>query len=133
MAETQQPRSTPPTVEEYKDALGQIAGLLTPNQKALLRAHYCAREHTVTTEQLARAVGSPGSQGVELQYGRVVYSLQKVLGWQGCDWTENVIGTWIRSGDPAEWVYVMRPELVAALRCRRWIRLHGRGARRTRR
>ena len=113
--EPQQPKSVPPTVEEYRHALAQMAGLLTPNQKALLRAHTRTRSHGDHRTNRPKRLGHLAVRELGFNTGEwpLVCEDTRVAGE---DWTESVISTWIRSGDVAEWVYVMRPELVAALR-----------------
>ena len=107
--------SRPPTVDDFRRALSRM--VLSPNQKALLEAHYWAPEHTITMAALAKAVGSPGTQGVECQYQRLATRIGEALSWKGCIRTFDILGISIPSGErgDAEWLLVMRPELARAV------------------
>jgi hypothetical protein len=115
-------RSRLPTVEDYRLALSRM--VLSPNQKVLLEAHYWAPEHTITMAALAKAVGSPGTQGVECQYQRLASRIGEALSWQGCIWSFDILGMSIPSGErgTADWLLVMRPELARALALQKWFR-----------
>jgi hypothetical protein len=130
MAENE--RSRLPTAEDYRVVLSRM--VLSPNQKGLLDAHYWSPEHTVTMEALAKAVGSPGTQGVECQYQRLARRLAEALKWQGGLWVLDIIGTSIPSGERgnADWLLVMQPELARALEYQKWFRRQPRRKRRDR-
>jgi hypothetical protein len=122
-----------PTVDDYRRALAHM--ILSPNQKALLQAHYWAPDHTITMEALARAVGSPGIQGVGAQYERLAVRLGEALSWRGRKATFDIIGTAIpaEEGSTTDRPWVMRPELARALELQRWFRKRPRKKRRDRR
>jgi hypothetical protein len=121
-----------PTVADYRQALSRM--VLSPNQKALLEAHYWAPEHAVTMEMLAKAVGSPGTQGVGCQYQRLARRLAEALKWQGGLLVFDLLGTSIPSGERgnAEWLLVMRPEFARALEYQKWFRRQPKKKRRDR-
>ena len=97
---TEEPRL--PTVESYKNALRQLRPSLTANQIALLRAHFTAPAHTLTTQGLAAAVGYTGSGLVNTCLG---------------DHAISVCATLVAPGtqDNTETLWVMHPEVVQAL------------------
>jgi len=119
-----------PTVEDYRKALAHM--ILSPNQKALLQSYYWAPDHTITMGELARAVGSPGTQGVGLQYGRLAFRIREALNWKGLPWDFDILGTSIPAGERGnvDWLYVMRPELARALELQKWFRKKPRKKRR---
>jgi len=113
-----------PTVADYREVLSRM--ILSPNQKALLEAHYWSPEHTVTLEALAKAVGSPGTQGVACQYGRLADRIAEALSCQHCAWGFGILATSIPSGERgnAELLLAMRPQFARALEAQRWFRRH---------
>ena len=97
---------------------------------ALLRAHYRAPSHTITTGRLAQEVGYPNYSSANMQYGTFAHHIADAL---------HIILPPTPSGDPHWWrtlaygndglpqtddgcyEWIMRPELVQALQELRWV------------
>lgn len=116
------------TAEQFKAALLKVRDKvgITANDLAMLRAHYRAPNHTISTTRLAQEIGfSP----VNIQYGILARHVGDAL---------NVSLPRTPSGDPHWWrtlaygndgapqiedgryEWIMRPELVQALQEMKW-------------
>jgi hypothetical protein len=121
-----------PSAEEYAEAFRRIAHKLTEGYRAMLRAHYRATEHTLTTGQLAQAAGYADFKAANLHYGRIGVLLDSALhlaldtGPGGTRAYTTVLAT---SGDEEphkgrlreEWRWVMRPQVVEAVATLGWV------------
>ena len=67
------------TEEEYLYGFREIFESLAPNQLAMLRIQYEAPNRTMTTPQLARAVGWANYNAVNLHYGKMGQKLRDAI------------------------------------------------------
>ena len=117
------------TAEDFKSALLASRGSITTQQHAMLKAHWLAENHTITAAQLAAAAGYPNYESANLYYGRLGKTLAPRLPLEpekrkggARIWT-----TILATGDAsqpqgAHFQWVMRPELVEALRVLPWFK-----------
>ena len=103
------------TAQQYADALQQVSDRITDKQWEMLRVHYHAPNKQITARQLADAVGFQNYGGANLQYGLLGGLLGSVLGLSSRH--SSVLATGIDAGeeDNPEFLFVMRPQLAAAL------------------
>jgi hypothetical protein len=118
------------TAAQYKAALEKVS--LSSLERAMLVAQLNAPEHTISPAQLARElkIGSRRSKNaaapINAMYGRLAGRIARALGYTTkapvrtarCPHSWFVLSTWNPQakcdGSPNQWI--MRPELVAALR-----------------
>lgn len=67
------------TIKEYVYGFERIIHHLTPNQLAMLQIQYAAPSRTMTTPQLARAVGWSRFNPVNLHYGKMGQKLRDAI------------------------------------------------------
>ena len=107
------------TVAEYVDALSKLDPL-PDHHDALLKAHYQAKNHTVTATQLAEELGYESYRAVNLHYGKFAVALCEKLK------KHEDFGILLESAFPNEenghLELVMRPELVRAITTLGWYR-----------
>ena len=60
------------------EALRKIVSQLSDGQAAMLKAHYHAKNQTMTAGELASAAGYPGYKSANLQYGNVAKALYEL-------------------------------------------------------
>jgi len=119
------------STEQYRAALLAVRERMTDVHLKMLQAHCKSPEHVITAAQLATAVGldTPASAG--LKYGTFARWLSEVLNFQPDIRGGGSFRWWmtVASGRPgststvnSEFEWVMRPELVVALRAMRWVR-----------
>jgi hypothetical protein len=118
------------TVAQYEQALLQLRDKNLPESHlAMLRAQCRAPESTITSTKLAEAAGFKNYNAANLQYGTLAFNLAAflpftpnkrldgtsiwwpVLSYSSTDYTEP---------DTGQFQFIMRPELVKALREMRW-------------
>jgi hypothetical protein len=115
-------RQTPTNSGEYISAFRNILKDLSDGHLAMLRAHYLAPNQCMTATQLADAAGYANYNAANLQYGNVgkalyeEYPLDIPCYDNGSPIYTFMIGTaGNKEADEREWVWKMRPEVVAAL------------------
>ena len=109
-----------PTIDDFVAAIKAVD--VKPGQYAMLKAHYKAINHTITSTRLAGAAGYKGYQAANLWYGKLGKSIGVALGTtpdrtynDGTPiWTFIIADGW-RTGYEDEWEWEMRPELATAL------------------
>lgn len=118
------------TVEQFKRALLAVRDKNLPDAHlAMLRAQCRSSKSTITATQLAQAAGYQNYNAANLQYGTLAFNLAGHLNFEpekrpdgtGCWWTTlsySVDG----AADPesGQFQFMMRPELVEALRVMKW-------------
>ncbi len=110
-----------PSVLEYKDAFRAVD--LSEGQRAMLRAHYLAPNHTITSTDLADAAGYKGWQGANLQYGLLGKKLRDILNYFDAYGQESyVLAEFYQPGTRGniDWLWVMHANVVEALRALGW-------------
>ena len=115
-------RAATPSEEEYVKAFQCILGDLNDNYIAMLKAHYCAEDQTITATELAEAAGYKDYGAANLHYGTIGKHLFEEL---PVVLPKRADGTRIytfalategeRSGDEANWQWKLRPEVTFAL------------------
>lgn len=119
------------TSEQFKKALLVLRDKNLPESHfAMLRAQCRAAGSTVTATQLAAAAKYENYNAANLQYGTLAFNLASVLGFlpalkhadgSPCWWTAL---SYADEGQTEEgtghFQFIMRPELVQALREMRW-------------
>jgi hypothetical protein len=113
---------TVPAVAEYVSALRAIQ--ITDNQRKMLRFHHSSPGHVVSATLLAREAGFEDFSGANLQYGLLAAEVLRQLGRDLGDRVK--IGILVHFVDPhfaanAEFLWVMRPQVVEALEELGWV------------
>ena len=97
----------------------------------LLKAHYAAPFHTVTTTQLAERLGLTNYSAANLEYGKLAHLVSDKLGYQPGPFADGHPHWWRTlaygkdadaSEDEGHYRWVMRPELCQALETIRWVK-----------
>lgn len=107
---------------EFERALGRIK---RPGGRIVdfLLAHLRAPGRTLTATQLAKAVGYPNNNPINLHYGLLAFRIGEAAGHhrQGVD--VNLLVTFIKPtpNTDEQWKLVMRPEFAAALEKSGWL------------
>lgn len=111
-----------PTTEEYVQALGNALLNGHAKQRVMLAAHYKAEGHTITTVDLAKAVGYATYSPANLHYGKLGAYVRDELGLtldkrkEGTDILASAIAECPdKTGPEQKWRWVMRPEVVEAV------------------
>lgn len=122
------------SVEAYKQALLKVRDkgkFRTTKFLHMLREQYAAENHTITATRLADAVGYENYNAANLQYGTLGHEIADALGYNPpVRKSGEPIWFWaISSGKDASqdtvdghYEFIMRPELVAALREMKWVK-----------
>lgn len=118
------------TTEQFKKALLRVRDKgLPPAHLAMLRAHCRAPDSTITPTKLAEAAEYENYNGADLQYGLLARAIAEQLSYtpttrkdgSGMWWTTlsySIDGA--TEADTGHFQFIMRPELVSALREMRW-------------
>jgi hypothetical protein len=113
-----------PGAAAVRQALQVIAA--TPQQRAMLQAHFNAPGHVMTARGLAEAVGQSDYRYANSQYGKLGHILADELGWSPERRSDGTI-MWISSmatgvasddaaaADSGEFLWQLRDQMVAAL------------------
>ncbi len=121
-------KTTVPSVEEFKRALLGIEASLPKAHREMLLVNYHAANRTITTAQLAKAVGYKSYDGVIRQYAKfgdhlcdfLEYEPTTTMGKADCVWASVLTDSPpARSID--EWEWTLRPEIVQALEELGWV------------
>ena len=110
-----------PSVEDYKIAFEALQ--LSRGQRDMLRAHFLAPNHTITATDLADAAGYKSWQGANLQYGLLGKKLRQILEYFDTYGQESyILAHFYAPGTRGntDWLFVMHPNVVEALRELRW-------------
>jgi len=119
------------TVEQFKNALLVVRDKNLPDSHfAMLRAQCRAEGSTITATQLATAAKYENYNAANLQYGTLGCNVASALGFlptlkhpdgSPCWWTALSYADDEQSEeDTGHFQFIMRPELVQALREMRW-------------
>jgi hypothetical protein len=118
------------TPEAYRTALLTLRDKGLPHGHfAMLRAQCRAPSYTITATQLAEAADYENYNAANLQYGTLASNVAHLLGYVPVTRTDGSTMWWTTlsyssSGDDesngGHFQFIMRPELVAALREMRW-------------
>ncbi|MFJ1472174.1 hypothetical protein [Massilia orientalis] len=119
------------TVEQFKAALLAARDKNLPdNHFAMLRAQCRAADATITATQLAAAAKYENYNAANLQYGTLAMNVATALGYtpeerhadgSPCWWTTLSYSNEHQAEEhTGHFQFIMRPELVAALREMRW-------------
>ena len=119
------------TAEQFKKALLAVRDKnLPPSHLAMLRAQCRAPNATMTATQLAAAVDYENYNAANLQYGTLAFNVASVLGFvpeiqradgSPCWWTTLSYSNENNAEEnTGHFQFIMRPELIAALREMRW-------------
>lgn len=115
-------REVPPDGEEYVRAFRKILETLSDGHCAMLKAHYHAKDQTITATELATAAGYANYSAANLQYGLVGYSLNEELPIklpQGSD--GKPIATYAlaepgeKTGSQENWTWKLKPGVAYAI------------------
>lgn len=119
------------TVEQFKQALLAVRDKSLPDSHlAMLRAQCRAKDSTITATKLSEEAGFQNYNASNIQYGTLGFNVAGHLGFRPqmirrdgslCWWTTlsySIDGS--SEPDTGHFQFVMRPELVAALREMRW-------------
>ena len=119
------------TSEQFKNALLALRDKNLPESHfAMLRAQCRAKDSTITSPQLATAAGYENYNAANLQYGTLAFNLASAIAFiptdrhadGSCCWWTTL--SYTMEGHTEEgtghFQFIMRPELVQALRDMRW-------------
>jgi hypothetical protein len=108
----------------YADALVRLQSRLSDLQRELLVAHYNSPNHAASVRELAQAVGKKSSRVVHSQYGKLGSVLRDELDFHAEGQQSYVIASFVspKAQGNVEWLWVMHPELAAALEEVGWVR-----------
>jgi len=120
------------TTAQFKQALLKLRARedITPKHLAMLRAHYEATAHTITTQQLAEAAGYGTHSPANSQYGDLAHRIATALNYRAGEfpdgkphwWRTLAYGNADATYNPeGRYEWIMRPELVAALQELNWV------------
>lgn len=111
-----------PSEEQYVKAFQCILSDLNDNYIAMLKAHYCADDQTISATELAEAAGYKDYGAANLHYGtigRYMYEELPVTVPKRADgthiYTFALATEGDRSGDEAHWRWKLRPEVGYAI------------------
>lgn len=119
------------TTEQFKSALLRLRDEGLPDSHlTMLKAQAGSPGHTITSERLAQAAEYANFNAANLQYGTMGFKLAAFLNYKAPNradgtpmwWTTLSYSTDEADADTGHFQFVMRPELVAALREMRWVR-----------
>jgi hypothetical protein len=112
-----------PTVDETVHALSRVLAKATDGQKAMLRAHYKARDQRITATQLAEAAGYASFGAANLHYGLLGAMLFAEMPEELRRRKDNspVMTAALATGDgradgDEHWVWKLRPHIDQAIR-----------------
>jgi hypothetical protein len=118
------------SVERFKSALLSLRDKHLPSSHfAMLRAQCRAPDATITATQLAAAADYENYNAANMQYGTLAFNLAGLLGFTPtlqrrdgslCWWTTLSVEGEGPYEDAPHFHFVMRPELIQALRDMRW-------------
>ncbi len=119
------------TPEQFKKALLTVRDKHLPSSHfAMLRAQCRAPQTTITATQLAAAAEYENYNAANLQYGTLAFNIAAALGFTPderrvdgslCWWTTLSYSNENQAEENTGYFqFIMRPELVAALREMRW-------------
>lgn len=126
------------TKEEYIDALIKLrdkSRFVKDSNKylAMLRVHALSKNQTVTSSQLADAVGFENYNAANLRYGLLAHEIADIINYTPDQREKDKSYKWFMAlsiGIDAskdtideQFEFVMRPELYEALITMRWVRL----------
>jgi predicted HNH restriction endonuclease len=116
------------TAKQFKRALTAMhsSGQITKSRIAMLKAHYRAPRHTISTHQLGIKMGYRSRHLMaNAQYGRFAHRLADELNYIPGPFSDRQPHWWrtIAYGKNAsQYMWIMRPELAQALRELGWLR-----------
>jgi hypothetical protein len=121
------------TTEQFKSALLAVRDKSLPDgHLAMLKAQCKATGGAITSSRLAEAAGYENYNAANLQYGTLAFNIAGHLSYNppkrrdgtGMWWTAL---SYCEEGEPepdtGHFVFIMRPELVAALREMKWVKV----------
>lgn len=119
------------TVDQFKRALLAVRDQGLPDSHlTLLRAQCRSPNSTITATQLAEAAGYRNYNAANLQYGTLAFNVAGQLGFTPETRPDGTPQCWTTlsystPNEPADaenehFQFIMRPELVAALRSMKW-------------
>jgi hypothetical protein len=121
------------TVEQYKKALLTLRDKNLPDgHLAMLKAQCMAPSASITSTRLTEAAGYENYNAANLQYGTLAFNIAGLLGYTPPNRRDGTPMWWTTlsysldgNAEPVtgQFQFVMRPELVDALREMRWVRI----------
>ena len=131
---TSEPTDADPiaTAEEFKAALLATRDWIgiSPTQLQMLQAQCRAQDATITAAELADQLRFKNFAAARLQYGTLARAIAEKLGYAPPQKGKGPVRWWFAlstgsegredAGD-GQFKWVMRPELVAALRAMKWV------------
>jgi hypothetical protein len=96
----------------------RISGALTKTYEKLLRAHYRGQNHTLTTMELARAMGWDTHGPVNLHYGTFAAKLAERMRWvkePSRPEVDAIVSFGGGGPDDPDTLWIMHPQLARAL------------------
>lgn len=120
------------TTEQFKKALLSLRDRNLPDgHLAMLRAQGLSPEGTITSTKLAEAAGYENYNAANLQYGTLAFNLAGFLSYNPPKRKDGSSMWWATLSysvdgnvepETGQFQFVMRPELLAALREMKWVR-----------
>ena len=135
MSVTDRPNATPSpiaTSEQFKKALLALRDKNLPDgHLAMLRAQCALPNASITSTKLAESAGYENYNAANLQYGTLASNLATLLGYTPPKRKDGSVMWWTtlsysldghEEPSTGQFQFIMRPELVAALREMRWVK-----------
>ena len=120
------------TVEQFKKALLSVRDSSLPQAHlSMLQAQCQTHDHSITATKLAEAAGYENFNAANLQYGTLASKVAKHIGFtpelrkDGSPhwWTTlSYANIGITDPDSGHFLFIMRPELVQALKEMKWVK-----------
>jgi hypothetical protein len=120
------------TTEQYKKALLSLRDKNLPEgHLAMLRAQGHSPGGTITSTKLAEAAGYENYNAANLQYGTLAFNLAGFLNYSPPKRKDGSPMWWTTlsysvdgnlEAETGQFQFIMRPELIAALREMKWVR-----------
>lgn len=108
------------TSSSFAGALNEI-GPPSPSESRLLKAHYKAPGRAITARVLAKQLGYRNHGGVNLCYGKLAARIAASMGAPRARLSLLVDFAKPRTLTNKEWILIMKPEFVDALKRTAWI------------
>jgi hypothetical protein len=112
-----------PTTEAYVQALRALEPRLGESRRRMLTWHYGEPSRVTTATDMAEAMGYTSHHPANAQYGRLGQMVAEALGHGDVHIGVSTLVTmvWPQRVANAEWLWIMRPEVVRALEMLGWV------------
>jgi hypothetical protein len=110
-----------PSVNDYIKAFKKIEAKITPKQLDMLVTHYEQVCHVTTARDLALIIGYEDFQATNLWYGKLGSLVADAMGIEFRGVSMLVLMVPPQRATNAEWLWVLRANIVTALEEMKWV------------